>query len=122
VNLELRVSAAFLSSKVALVTNEERDLFGPKMDWNLWRTSTAVSVGNLAEVIPFASSLFIQLVFGTLSSYVDKNRIRILMTKMLQAKQMKKFLGYCCLGQNILRTLLLYELLNIISYRMIQII
>jgi len=70
VNIEFRVSAAFLSSKVTVVHTEEQDQCVPKLDWSLWRTSTAVSVGNIAEVIPPASSLFIHLEFGNLPSYV----------------------------------------------------
>ena len=52
----------------------------------------------------------------------NKNPIRILMTKMLRAEQIQKDLGYHFLCQNISLTLLLYERLNIVAYRMIQII
>jgi len=41
------------------------------MDGILWGTSTAVSVGDIAQAILPAYSLFIHLVFGSLPSYVD---------------------------------------------------
>lgn len=143
VNIELRVSAVFHSRKVVLVPTEEQAKCGAKLDWSLWRTRTAVSVGNKAQVIPPTSSLFIHHVFGTLPSYVkivcrnwhvysDCEHWKFRRTeqkldtnfndKKLRAEQIQKILGYNFWYQNIPLTLLLYELLNIIRYRMIQII
>jgi len=71
VNIEIRVSASLLTSKVALVSTEKQAYCDQKLDWTLWRTGTAVSVVNVAQVILPAFRLFIHLVFGNLPVYVE---------------------------------------------------